>query len=191
DAQNGQRSRQTRPTVLFVGLDWIRKGGPDLVEAVGRARVEFPNLRLRVVGCAPEHLPDYCDVIGAVSLEEVRRHMEEADLFCLPTKVEPFGIVVLEALAAGAPVVVPNSGAFPDFVRHGWNGFLHEPCDVTSLTEALLEALRLGDGLEKVRARTRQSVLPHYTWANVAERVLPLFTDGARAPERRPARAIA
>jgi glycosyltransferase involved in cell wall biosynthesis len=182
NAPSSPRSaRGTAPTALFVGVEWERKGGPELVEAVGRARAEFPGLRLKVVGCQPPGLPDYCDVVGRVPLAEVGDHMAAADLFCLPTRIEPFGIVVLEAMAARLPVVVPRLGAFPDFVRHGENGFLHEPLDVGSIAGTILEALRRRDDLPGIGEAARATVLAGYTWPKVAGRMAAVVTALARA----------
>lgn len=158
-------------TALFVGVDWDRKGGPELVEAIGRARAEFPDLRLKIVGCEPSGLPDFCEVLGRVPLDEVGRHMATADLFCFPTRIEPFGVVVLEAMAARLPVVVPDLGAFPDFIRHGENGFLHTPLDVAAIAATILEALRRRDDLPAIGDRARATVLETYTWPKVAGRM--------------------
>lgn len=100
-----------------------------------------------------------------------RRRAAEADIFCFPTRIEPFGIVVLEAMATGLPVVAPRSGVFPDFIRHGWNGFLHEPLDVDSLTAAILQALEQARELPAIGQRARDAVIPDYTWPQVARRI--------------------
>lgn len=171
DGPPPQRTEGRDPTALFVGVEWARKGGPELVAAIGAVRQRFPHLRLVVVGCEPPGLPDYCQVIGRVPLAAVRNHMAEADIFCFPTRIEPFGIVVLEAMATGLPVVAPRSGAFPDFIRHGWNGFLHEPLDVDSLTAAILQALEQARELPAIGQRARDAVIPDYTWPQVARRI--------------------
>lgn len=175
DAPPPVRTHSQAPTALFVGVEWERKGGPELVEAIGVAREAVPGLRLVVVGCQPAGLPDYCRVVGRVPLAEVRDHMAAADLFCFPTRIEPFGIVVLEAMATGLPVIVPRSGAFPDFVHHGRNGFLHEPLDVASLTETLLVALSPATDLSAIGERARAAVVPGYTWPAVARRMADII----------------
>lgn len=181
EALRGRLPRAEGLTALFVGVDWDRKGGPELVEAIGRARAEFPDLRLKVVGCEPAGLPGFCEVLGRVPLDEVGRHMAAADLFCFPTRIEPFGVVVLEAMAARLPVVVPNLGAFPDFIRHGENGFLHAPLDVGSIAGTILEALRRRDDLPAIGERGRATALATYTWPKVAKRMAAIVTALARA----------
>jgi glycosyltransferase involved in cell wall biosynthesis len=64
-----------------------------------------------------------------------------ADVFCLPTELEPCGLVFLEAMSAGLPVVAAYSGGVPELVRHNHNGLLSSPRDVSALAENLLRVL--------------------------------------------------
>ena len=111
-------SRYSDQNILFVGVDWERKGGPVLAEAFKRVLVQFPNAKLTIVGCNPElDLPN-CSVIGRVPLADVGQYFQQASIFCLPTRLEPFGIVFLEAMSYKLPIIATNIGAIPDFVSY-------------------------------------------------------------------------
>ena len=71
--------------ILFVGIDWQRKGGPELVEAFKKVLTHHPDARLTIVGCSPAiDLPN-CDIVGRVPLEKVSPFYEKSSIFCLPT----------------------------------------------------------------------------------------------------------
>lgn len=127
--------------ILFVGGDWPRKGGPELLrawEAAGLSR----GARLTVVTDWPLPAPLPAGV-------EVRRGIRAytpawfglwraADLFVLPTRAEAFGMVFQEAAAAGVPAIGTHVGAVPEIVADGETGVLVPPGDVGALADALL-----------------------------------------------------
>jgi glycosyltransferase involved in cell wall biosynthesis len=130
--QAGDRLR-----LLFVGADFERKGGTDLLAAVARLgdRVE-----LDVVTEPGESW------VGAGSRvhtgirprsPELVALYQRADVFVLPSRAECSPNVIAEALACGLAVVACRTGAIPEMVRHGVNGFLVPPADITRLAEAL------------------------------------------------------
>jgi glycosyltransferase involved in cell wall biosynthesis len=125
--------------ILFVGVDWERKGGSTLLSAFRGLHAQRPSTRLEIVGCEPRigDVPGVT-VHGRVSTDEVGRLMGESDIFCMPTRAEPFGVAFIEAMHAGLPTVGTNIGAIPDFVKRGVTGRLVEPDDPTGLSEALL-----------------------------------------------------
>jgi glycosyltransferase involved in cell wall biosynthesis len=165
--------------VLFVGGDWERKGGPVLVEAFRQVQKTFPDARLTIAGASPAvDLPN-CRVLGHVPLRELTPHYAQASIFCVPTLLEPFGIVYLEAMLHGLPVIATRTGALPDMVTDFGTGRLVEPGDVSGLAAALIDLL--GDprrcqaygraGLERARSL--------YSWEHVGRRwraaILPLI----------------
>src|SRR5262249_22041505 len=126
-----------RPTVLFVGRLEKRKGLRFLLRAWPAIRERHPEARLVVV-CRGRPLEGYRrfaarqgwssnDVVfaGYVSSEDLPRYYQSADVFCAPnTGQESFGIVLLEAMAAGAPIVASDIPGYRDVVEHGAQGFL-------------------------------------------------------------------
>ena len=125
---------------LFVGGDWVRKGGPELLEAwraggfAGRARLVLAT-DSPLVGA----LPGGVEVRRGVRAYTPEWHAlwRDADVFVMPTRGEAFGIVFQEAAAAGLPAVGTALNAIPEIVLDGETGLLVPPGDVRTLTEAM------------------------------------------------------
>ena len=157
--------------VLCVGNDFLRKGICDLGEAF--ARVPDRNAELWIRGCVP---PEYSgkikdariQILPAVTRSRLQELYRWANVFCLPSVDEGFGMVVLEALAFGLPVVVTE--------HVGCRDVLDERVAITvpirdsrALAEAVQRARSLvGDGFEAAR----REILARTTWAACAERML-------------------
>ena len=157
--------------ILFVGVDWERKGGPELAAAFERIRARHPRATLTIAGCEPRVVPAGCRVLGHVPVDRVHTCYEQADVFCLPTRREPFGVAFVEALHHALPIVATRIGAVPDLVEHGENGFLIEVGDVDALA-AHLDRL-LGDAALRLRmgASGYRRARDRYTWGAVATRI--------------------
>lgn len=163
-------SDYTKPVILFVGLDWKRKGGPDLVEAFKIVLEKCPDARLMIVGAAPEVSLPNCQVIGKVPPEELDRYYQQASVFCLPTYLEPFGIVFIEAMTAHLPIVATRVGAIPDFVEEGRNGWMVEPGDIRGIAEALLKLLEDPQRSRQFGEYSYQLTQERYSWKAVGEK---------------------
>jgi starch synthase len=129
-----------RPRVLFMGGDFARKGGHDLVDAWragglgARARLDLVT-HLPVAGAAADGIHVHTGV--TVHSEAWRRLWREADVFVLPTRDEAFGTVFQEAGAAGVPAVGTRINAIPEIVVDGRTGLLVAPGDRAALVGAL------------------------------------------------------
>lgn len=158
--------------VLFVGQDWERKGGPELVAAFRAVQKVYPDAHLTIAGCRPETggLPN-CTVLGRVPLAALLPHYARASLFCLPTKLEPFGIAFLEAMNCRLPIVATSVGAVPDMVIEGENGMLVPPGDAQALAEALIEMLKYPDRLRRFGEAGYHRATESYTWPRVGEQI--------------------
>lgn len=163
--------RYEAKSILFVGINWQRKGGPELLAAFEQVLDVHPDASLVIAGCTPDYLPRNCVALGKVPLADLPKYYSSASIFCLPTRVEPFGIVFVEALTYGLPIVASNVGAVPDMVSHGHNGFLVSPGAIDDLAAALIELL--GDP-QKCRAFGKVSTNlaeERYTWKRVGMRL--------------------
>lgn len=157
--------------ILFVGVAWERKGGPELVKAFEIVLRKHPDAGLKIVGCAPKvDLPNV-DVIGKVSLEKVVPFYQRASIFCLPTRLEPFGIVFIEAMSYGLPLVAPRTGAVPDLVEDGKNGFIFEPGDIEGMALRLTQLLDNPDMCRRFGSVGYELVRERYTWDRVAQKM--------------------
>jgi len=163
--------RFAQKNILFVGIDWDRKGGPVLLEAFRQVRRAHPTATLTIVGCTPNVSMPGCRVVGPVQPAEVSKYYQAASVFCLPTTVEPFGIVFLEAFAHGLPIVATNIGAIPDFVEQGRSGYMVDCNDAAQLADRLSELLANPARCAAFGVRGRALVAERYTWAATAERL--------------------
>lgn len=157
--------------ILYVGIDWKRKGGPELVNAFQKLLEKHPDASLTIVGADPKIDIPNCRVLGRIAPEKVALCYEDATIFCLPTHLEPFGIAFLEAMQARLPIVGTKVGAIPDFVRPGWNGYLVEPGDVEGIADALLQLLNNPDLRREFGERGFALARERYSWEAVGEKL--------------------
>lgn len=177
DADATAKRPAEAPRILFVGVDWERKGGPELAEAFSRLRDRHPDARLVVVGCRPTlDLPNV-DVVGPCPVDAVARHYREASIFCLPVRREPFGVVFVEAMHHGLPIVSTRIGAVPDLVQHGANGLLVEVGDVEDLAACLDRLLADPETRRKLGERSLERARDGHTWPAVAGRMAEAMSE--------------
>jgi glycosyltransferase involved in cell wall biosynthesis len=165
------------PVILFVGRDWRRKGGDDLIEAFEHVRAERPEVRLQIVGTdeAP-HGIDGVEVLGVVSdRAELARLYANAEVFCLPSRYEPYGFSISEAMAYGLPVVTTRVGGLHEVVTHGETGLLVEPGHSGQLAQALLQLVGQPDTLARMGAAGRRRVETHLNWDATVARMAPVL----------------
>jgi len=158
-------------TVIFVGLYWERKGGPELCEAFQRVLAKMPNARLVIVGSSPEIRNPQIEIVGKVPREEVKRRLAQASVFCMPTRVEPFGIAVVEAFLHKLPVITTNIGAMPGLVHPGKTGILVPPEDPSALAAAMLELLGDPAKCRQYGEQGRELVQELYSWDETGKKL--------------------
>ena len=116
--------------LLFVGVEWERKGGPVVVDAVQNLKSRGWDVALTIVGCNPDlNLPGveiipFLSKNDPVQAKRLNDLFLQADFFILPTTAECFGLVFAEASAMGTPVLARNTGGVSGVVNEGTNGFL-------------------------------------------------------------------
>ena len=156
------------PTVLFVGVDFARKGGPTLLEAFQAVRGDVPEARLVIVGPrrAGGPLPGVTWA-GRLGHGEMPALYASASAFALPTLREPFGMVFLEAMAFGLPCVGTKVEAVPEIIEDGVTGYVVPPGDAAALSVALRSLLRDREAASRMgRAGWRRSatITPGMPW---------------------------
>ena len=173
--------RDGKTNILFVGRLEKRKGLKYLLDAYSRIKWDLPDIRLLVVGqgnpdeeshriMAARALKDV-EFIGPVSQEDLPRYYATADIFCSPaTGSESFGIVLLEAMAAGKPVVASNIEGYASIVSDGRQGILIPPRDGGALSAALARLMR-DPSLRRQMGDEGKLTVEQYRWSEVARRV--------------------
>jgi glycosyltransferase involved in cell wall biosynthesis len=174
------------PTILCVARMYPRKRVGDLLEAAALLRPRIPGARVRIVGKGPGWedavrlhaklgLGETVTLLGDVSRDRLAEEYVSADIFCLPSVQESFGIVFLEAMAAGLPVVACRAAAVPEVVEDGVTGLLVPPRDPAGIARAL-EAL----AVDPERARAMGEAGRRAVAAYVPERVAARFLEAVR-----------
>jgi glycosyltransferase involved in cell wall biosynthesis len=168
-----------KPLLLYVGRLSAEKEVSRLRDVI-RAR---PEARLAIVGDGPmrheleQHFKGTPTVFtGYMRGKALASAYASADLYLLPSKTETLGLVLLEAMASGCPVVACRAGGVPDAVLDGHTGFLFEPTDPDGLVNTVKRALSGGTDLEVIRIQARQEVEQH-SWEGATEQLRQLYAE--------------
>jgi starch synthase len=175
--------------ILFVGVDFQRKGGADVLQAFRTVHRAHPDARLHIVGPStidvPTDLRAVVTVHGFINKGEPEGRirmdtlLREASLFVMPSLYEPFGIAPLEAMLYGVPCVLSNAWAFPEMVAPGVHGELVPPGNANYLADTLIRLLDAPDELERMGIAGREQVIREYTWPVVVRNLRASLTQVA------------
>lgn len=172
--------------VLFVGRLEPRKGCADLIEAWKTVEARLPGARLWVVGTGPQELDlkgavlgaglSRVDFLGSLETEELRRRFKSADLFCSPaTEGESFGIVLLEAMAAGTPVLAGDLAGYASVLKGG-AGELFAAGNSTALAKSLI-ALAENPDRRSTLVKAGSARAAEFDWRVLADDVLKAYEE--------------
>lgn len=176
-----------RANILFLGRAGQRKGTFDLLQAVKILSATIPEVRLVIggdgdldaVARAVEELGigKHVEIAGWIGAEEKARRVEKATLFCLPSYDEGLPMAMLEAMAAGLPVVVTPVGGIPEAITNGDNGMLVPPGQPEALAAALAEVIRNDDLRARLGERARHTIETRFGTAVVLDKLGRLYRD--------------
>jgi len=179
---------------LFVGrLNDPRKNLPHLLKAFRiTCRDRRKRLKLVLVGSGNQlkikkivyrlGIEKDVLVLGYVKDSLLRKYYNACDVLVSPSLLEGFGLTILEAMAAGKPVIALNVGAIPELVREGVNGFLIDKQDLRSLANTMSFLADHPDIIESIGVRNREYVANNFSWqksAKLTERVYKTLLDSA------------
>lgn len=181
-------------TIGFIGrIDEPRKGLPVLMKALPKILAERPGTRLLVAGRGdeeeaveklPEELRPRVEFLGMISDEDKARFLRSVDLYVAPnTGGESFGIILVEAMSAGAPVLASDLDAFAQVLDQGAAGELFANEDADALAVAATRLLGDSERRAELRERGRAHVR-RFDWSTVGADILSVYetvTDGAAA----------
>jgi glycogen(starch) synthase len=165
--------------VLAFGRVVDKKGFDLLIRAFSIIAARHPDVTLAIGGSGPAEaalrslvvetgLSGRVELVGRLSREEVAAALEHAEVFVMPSRLEPFGIVVLEAWRAGAPTVATSRGGPPEFVEEGVSGLLADPLDTGELARALDRVLSDG-ALRRTLSEGARRQVGDFDWPRIAE----------------------
>jgi len=166
-----------------------------VLRALPQVLKEIPNITYVIVGDGDDRprleslaqqlgVLDHVVFAGRVSNAELRAYYQNCEVFVMPAKTvlddrspkgEGFGIVFLEAMAFGKPVIGPNYGAPTEFIRHGEHGLLVNPESPEEVAEALIQLLSSPDLARQMGEAARQWVLQEYSYSRFRERLAKIL----------------
>jgi len=176
DSQESKVS-QNNKNILCVGNYVPRKGTLYLIEAL--SQIEQKDFTLHLVGNRKNNSAYYHKLNNTVEKlqltesvvfhdgadqDNIKKLYASADIFVLPSFKETFGIVFLEAMHYGLPIVTTNVSAMPELIEEGKNGFLVPPADSQSLAKAISKFIENPDLIEQMGEAGREKVANSYYW---------------------------
>ncbi|MBN2225321.1 MAG: glycosyltransferase family 4 protein [Deltaproteobacteria bacterium] len=180
--------------LICVGRLIRLKGQQYLIEALPAIRERFPQASLTLVGDGPDRdalahlvqelgLADAVRFTGEIPHERIDGLLAEHDIFVLPSIVvesgetEGLGTVLLEAMAAGVPVIGSAVGGIPDIITDGENGLLAPQRSPNAIARAVLNIALDADLRERLATSARRDVRRRFSWEAIAEKFEELFND--------------
>jgi glycosyltransferase involved in cell wall biosynthesis len=185
----GELGLAREKAVLFVGRNFVPKGGPDLLEAFTVVRRDHPEARLWIVSSsAPRVLPEGVSFHGLLPPEALARLYATASVFALPTHREAFGLSIVEAMTFELPVVASRIEAIPEIVSDGESGLLVPPRDPAALGRAISALLADPVRARRMGAVGRARAAARFGWDRAALGMLAILRpERALAVAERPA----
>jgi hypothetical protein len=179
--------------ILFVGIDWQRKGGPLLLEGFRKLRERMSDAELVIVGCSPKidcpgvHVEGYLPPGDPQSLRKLGRLYKESACLALLSSYEPLGQVIVEAFAVGLPVLVHDTGPQGEIVLDGQTGVLLHDREPSSIADGLYRLLSDPASAQAMGQRAKQLVGTKLNWNYIASRIAQDLSasaaEGTRATE--------
>lgn len=182
-----QRYAHPEEKIIYsVGRLVHEKGIQVLLEATPKVLAAVPEAKLIISGTGPMEftLKERAKALGLgakiyftgyVDDNTRDRLYREANVAVFPSLYEPFGIVALEAMAAGVPVVVTDTGGMGEIVIHGQNGLKAWPGSVDALADQLTAILRNNELANRLRQEAREQLILRYNWDQIAKETIRLY----------------
>lgn len=175
-----------RFTIGFIGRIEPIKNLDVLVDAFDRICGRFNNCRLVIAGRGSHEASvasriqgmscrDKVEFVGYVRRDKKDEFFRSIDLLVVPSKYEPFGLVILEAMRAGVPVIASKVGGIPEIIRDRHNGVLFSPDDPGALAETILSVLSSPSVMRGLAVNGKKSVKDYFNWERAARQYDQIF----------------
>ncbi len=186
-----------KPVILGVGNLKPTKGWDVLIEALALVRQTHPDVHGVIVGEGSEHrrlerlvqkrgMAGCLEMVGAKNPAETMRYMDACAVFCLPSWAEGFGIVYLEAMAHGKPVIAVEGQGIAPVVAGARAGLLVPPRNAAATAAAIRRLLDHPDESLAMGHRGCQAVLHDFTWTHNAQQMVAVFRDLVKSAKEEP-----
>jgi glycogen(starch) synthase len=186
---------EREPLVIAWGRIQYEKGFQVLARAIGALRLRVPSIRCVIAGRGTylpelqtqidmEGVSDIVQLAGFVTDDELKALLARTSCVVIPSLYEPFGIVALEGMAAGAPTIVARTGGLAEIVEGTGAGVLFEPGNHHELADRIAEVLADPGAAEALRASAAQLLRRTYTWDAIAASTAMVYQCALSAPGR-------
>lgn len=165
-----------RCNLLFLGVEWERKGGDIALSAFKKIKQNIPGAQLKIIGCVPPHdlsgdkditVIPFLDKNKKEDFRELQRVFLQTDFLLLPTRAECAGIVFCEAAAYGIPSITTDTGGVGTYVQNGVNGFALPPqADGNDYAAIITELLNDKTKLSALKRSSRRQFEEKLNWDN-------------------------
>jgi glycogen synthase len=179
---------EREPLVLAWGRVKYAKGFQALSTAMAVVRQRVPNVRCVIAGRGPylpelqlqvdvEGVGDVVQLAGHIPDAQLRRLLHRAGCAVIPSLYEPFGVVALEAMAAGAPVIAARTGGLAEIVANSDAGLLFEPGNVEQLAERIIEVLTKPELSTSLQDGAVRLLRDRYSWDAIAQATTAAYAE--------------
>ncbi|MFX0137789.1 MAG: glycosyltransferase family 4 protein [Candidatus Hodarchaeota archaeon] len=178
DAFDDISNHISQPSILCVlrQEQWKRKGGDVILNAFKKIKKIIPDATLTVLGSKGKEVPGVNWLGKVYDFSKIKQIFAKHYYFCHVPFAEPFGIVYLEAMAAGLAIVASNVDAAPYLIKDGVNGYLVPPGNVDATAEALLQLLKNPSSAMKMGLRSK-GVVKWYRWSEISKRLITVMKN--------------
>ena len=164
-------------TILFVGIEFDRKGGPTLIKAFKEVKKEINDAKMIIVGSVPPINNKDIVLKGHISRNELLQLYKKASIFVMPSICDPFPNAFLEAMFYKNPCVGSTASGIPEIIEEGKTGFLVPPNDYKQLADKLILLLEDEKLMKKMGEQGRRRVEKYFTWDLVVDRMTEQFEN--------------
>lgn len=179
-------SKQNEKIVFFIGRHVFEKGIHILVEAIPRIISSYNDAKFIIAGTGPMteelrnrinvmNLSDKVIFVGYMEDHEKQKLYKISDAAVFPSLFEPFGIVALEAMAAGCPVIVSDTGGFSELVEHEETGLKTVTGDPSSVADNVLRLFFDNELADRIKKNALRKACDDYSWDSIAEKTSEVY----------------
>jgi len=163
--------------IVMIAKEFKRKGGEELLSAFELIKSNHPESRLVIIGEKAKASDDRVEFRGLLGGDEIKRELEDANLYVMPSHKEPFGLALIEAMAFHTPCIGTDIEAMPEIVEDGETGFLIEPGNVTQLAERIGYILGNPKLAQAMGNAGFERYRNNFSWEVVTSKVLRHFDE--------------
>jgi len=169
-----------------VGRLVNEKGIHVLIDAIPKVLSNYYDIKVVIAGKGPQldylkekarqaNIYEKIYFTGYISESDLLKLYKCADIAVFPSLYEPFGIVALEGIVAGVPIVVSDTGGLGEIVNHGYDGFKFYNGNANSLADCILDALYNPMKAKEMSERAMRKVENNYNWDTISEKTIDVY----------------